>query len=383
MASGYYTQGKLTEEFEQEFANYIGTRHAIMVNSGSSANLVAITAAYYASHFDEQLTHGKLLAGDEVVIPALCWPTTLTPILNQALRPVFCDVELDSLNLSVANVERVRSDRTRVIVAIPVLGNPSGLDELRGYCASENLILIEDSCESLGAVGENGRKVGAFGLAASFSFFFSHHISTVEGGCITTDSSLIADLCRALRAHGWTRHLDNNAPTVSLPQFEDADKRFEFFLPGYNVRTTEIAAALGRAQLEKFQPTLKSRKSLARTLSDALAPYIDRVFVPGALFEGGHSWMAFPMIFENKQEKHRVQRFLEDHGVETRPIIAGNIARHPLLRFIDQEDKRNDNLQNSDRILHTGMMLGLNPHASEEDQAYMVNILGSAMAGGR
>lgn len=368
--SGNYTQGERVRLFEDEFASYLGVDHAIMVNSGSSANLIAITATYYAAKWDSSLTYGPFLDGDEVVIPALCWPTTLTPLVNLRLQPVFCDIDLDSLNLSVATVEKVRTDRTRAVIAVPILGNPTGLDDLRAYCEAERLVLLEDACQSLGARSLTGQKVGSFGLASSFSFYFSHHISTIEGGCVVTDSLLVAQLCRALRSHGWTRDLDDSQLAQALPKFEQVDRRFCFFLPGYNVRATEIAAALGSVQLRKLPRMLAQRQRVAQARLRMLQPFQDRVVVPGANVGAEHSWMALPLLLTTGEEKDRVRATLEDLSIETRPVIAGNLVRHPIAKLLCI-DEGEAGLPNCDALFRRGLMLGLNPNSSDQDEAHL------------
>lgn len=368
--SGNYTQGECVSRFEDEFASYLGVDHAIMVNSGSSANLIAMTATYYAAKWDSSLTYGPFRVGDEIVIPALCWPTTLTPLVNLRLQPVFCDIDLDSLNLSVATIEKVRTDRTRAVIAVPILGNPTGLDDLRAYCEAERLVLLEDACQSLGAQSLTGQKVGSFGLASSFSFYFSHHISTIEGGCVVTNSLLVAQLCRALRSHGWTRDLDNSQLAQALPKFEQVDRRFCFFLPGYNVRATEIAAALGSVQLRKLPRFLAQRQRVAQARLRTLEPFQDRVVVPGANVGAEHSWMAFPLLLTTGEEKDRVRATLEDFSIETRPVVAGNLLRHPIAKLLCI-DEGEASLPNCDAVFRRGLMLGLNPSSSDQDEAYL------------
>lgn len=380
LASGRYTQGEEVSRFEDEFAAYVGVDHAILVNSGSSANLIAITAMCYAGIWDEALTYGRLQAGDEAIIPALCWPTTLTPLRNFGLQTVFCDIELESLNMSVRTVEKVRTDRTRVVIAVPILGNPTGIEELRDYCRAERLVLIEDACESLGARSTSGKQMGSLGIASSFSFYFSHHISTIEGGCVVTDSPLVADLCRALRAHGWTRQINSDQLSQSLQSSDQVDKRFCFFLPGYNVRATEIAAAIGRVQLKKFPRILELRQRIAQGRLRALEPFQDQVTVPGANVGAEHSWMSFPLLLKSSEERDRVRASLEEMGVETRPILAGNILRQPLARFLSLKEGEAD-LSSCDAVFQRGLMLGLNPNSSEQDEVFFRQALRTSLEG--
>lgn len=374
--SGQLTQGEEVAAFEKAFAAFHGSKYAILVNSGSSANLIAIEAVYFASVLLPALMHGELKRGDEVIVQGLSWPTTLTPLLNHGLQPVFCDVSLDTLNATVSTVEAVRTEKTRAVIAVPVLGNPEGLDELRAYCHRENLILIEDACESLGAKSASGKLVGTFGLASSFSFYFSHHMTTVEGGAILTDSAEIADLCYALRSHGWTRHFKLGA--IAFPAgSEGIDPRFCFVLPGYNVRASEVTAALGRVQLKRLPHMLDRRRRIAHGRIAALEPSANRVTVPGVAIKERHSWMTMPLMFGSARMKAEAQALLEAKGVETRPIIVGNILRHPLAKMMPLKADQPE-LPACDEIFARGIMIGLNPFSTEEDEAFLHETLRAA-----
>lgn len=375
--SGRYTQGERVAALERAFAQYVGASHAIMVNSGSSANLVAITATNFASQLAPELTNGTLRSGDEVIISALCWPTTITPLLNLQLRPVFCDVELDSLNLSVETVARVRTKKTRGVVAVSVLGNPSGMAELRDYCRAEKLVLWEDAAESLGAHTPGGDMIGALGLTGSFSFYFSHHITTMEGGCVTTNEPIVADLARSVRAHGWTRFEAQSGLLDTLENSGEIDPRFHFLLPGYNVRSTEIAAAVGLVQLSKLPGMVKRRRELAQKRADVLATHNKMVAVPGADAGDGHSWMAFPMLFDSQRSKAAAQASLERAGVETRPIIAGNILQHPIKNYLGASDAP-DGLTACDHVFRHGFMIGIHPQVTDDDEAIVCEALDDA-----
>lgn len=378
--TGRLTQGAEVEKFETEFAAYNGAKHAIMVNSGSSANLIAIEAIYYCSVLKPEITNGPFKEGDEVIIPGLSWPTTLTPLLNHGLQPVFCDVSPKTLNLTVKTVEAVRTSATRAVVAVPVMGNPEGLDEIKDYCERERLLLIEDACESFGARTASGKLAGTFGLASSFSFYFSHHMSTIEGGAILTDSREIADLCYTLRSHGWTRDLRFGSIPVEGGDTDKIDSRFCFLLPGYNVRPTEINAAIGAVQLAKVSDMITRRRSIAAGRIEALASASNRVAVPGAEICDRHSWMTFPLIFNTEAGKEDGQKILEEHGVETRPIIVGNILRHPLMRTISVKDDQPE-LPICDQVFARGLMMGLSPMSDQSSEDYVHKALHAAARG--
>ena len=377
--TGMLTQGRQVEAFEKALAEWSGAAHAIFVNSGSSANMVGIEALVYLSRMRPDLTYGPLKAGDEIITPGLSWPTTLKPLLNHGLRPVFCDVDLNTLNATVADLEKVRTKRTRGIVAVPVLGNPEGLDEIRAWCDANGLVMFEDSCESFGAVTGSGKNVGRVGMASAFSFYFSHHISTIEGGAILTDSAEIADLCYALRSHGWTRHFKLNRFNQD-EKLQGIDPRFCFVLPGYNVRATEINAAIGIEQLKRFPDFLARRRRIARGRIAALAGLGEKIVVPGADIVDRHSWMTFPLLFANAELRQRAQKAIESGGVETRPVIVGNVLRHPLVEWIGVKEDQPE-LPNCDAVFERGMMIGLNPMSSDEEEAIVVDVLRKSVVG--
>ena len=368
MISGRMTQGDCVAAFEEQFARLHGVAHAIMVNSGSSANLVGLEALIYLSRAHPEVVGCEIAPGDEVVIQGLNWPSTIKPLLNTRLRPVFCDIDLDSLNASVADVDAVRTDRTRLVIAVPVLGNPSHIEELERYCSENNLALFVDGCESLGASTEHGRPIGAQGWGSAFSFYFSHHITTVEGGAIVTDHDHYAEFCRALRSHGWSRDLHHRLPGVDPAGI---DPRFCFVLPGYNVRSTDLNAAIGSVQLDKLAGWLAARRDIALARVDALESASDRVAVPGGADRlPGHSWMAFPMLFSTKERRDHARGCLEAAGVETRPIIVGNVLRQPAAGWFDLTPGQPP-LEACDRVFETGLMIGLDPTAAAGDEAWL------------
>lgn len=377
LRTGRLTQGAEVATFETEFAEFNGAKYAIMVNSGSSANLIAIESLYYCSLLKPDLTHGRLREGDEAIVPGLSWPTTLKPLLNHGLQPVFCDISLNTMNLTVEAVEAVRTPRTRMVVAVPVMGNPEGLEELRDYCEQERLLLVEDACESLGARSRSGRFAGTFGLVSAFSFYFSHHISTVEGGAILTDCREIADLCYALRSHGWTRDLKLGAVAPDQPGDRDIDPRFCFLLPGYNVRSTDINAALGAVQLARLPDMLSHRRRIAAGRIAALKSASNSVAVPGADIRDRHSWMTFPLMFGSASAKRAGQATLEAHGVETRPIIVGNILRHPMMRALELS-RAQPQLPACDEVFARGLMIGLSPLSDAVAEAHVCEALQAA-----
>ncbi|MDA0240288.1 MAG: DegT/DnrJ/EryC1/StrS family aminotransferase, partial [Proteobacteria bacterium] len=255
LESGRFTMGPKVAAFEAAFADYFGAKYAVMTNSGSSANLVAVASLFYRKT-------RPLERGDEVIVPAISWSTTYHPLQQYGLKLRFVDVELETLNMDVSRLADALTPRTRAIVAVSILGNPAALDVIRKFADDNDLVMIEDNCESMDAE-LGGRKTGTFGHAGTFSTFFSHHVSTIEGGVVVTDDPELRDLARSIRAHGWTRDLDGDQ-TLYEARGDDFFEAYRFILPGYNVRPQEINAAVGIEQLKKLPAmTATRRKNMA------------------------------------------------------------------------------------------------------------------------
>lgn len=354
---GRFTMGPEVRAFEEEFAAALGARHAVMVNSGSSANLIALAAAVY----NPDLTVNP---GDEVIVPAVSWATTYYPVQQLGLRLRFVDVALDTLNMSVEAVAAAITPATKVILAVNLLGNPADLIGLRALADSHSLILMEDNCESLGATLD-GRHAGTFGLSGTYSSFFSHHISTMEGGLVTTDDEFTYQAAVSLRAHGWTRELpDENL--VHPKSGEPFDDLFRFVLPGYNVRPVEMSGALGRAQLQKLPALIEGRRQNAALFVDRFAG-IDKVRIQRE--NGQSSWFGFSLLLEGELAGRRadVVRALTAAGIESRPIVGGNFTRNPVMRHLNAHVP--DDLSAADKIHDDGLFVGNHhyPIASELD----------------
>lgn len=350
LESGMFTMGAEVRAFEAEFAAYFGSRHAIMVNSGSSANLVATAALCFKRE-------RPLARGDEVIVPAISWATTYHPLQQYGLRLRFVDVELDSLNIDVAQLERALTPRTRAIVAVSILGNPAALDVMRAFADRHGLYLIEDNCESMDAE-LGGRKTGTFGHLNTFSFFFSHHISTMEGGMVLTDDDELADLCRALRAHGWTRDLSSDSPIYSR-RSNDHYEAYRFILPGYNLRPIEMEAAVGREQLRKLPAfTAARRRNLA--LFQRLFAGDERFIIQRE--NGTSSAFSFTIILAPARDPDRARVFaaLTEADIGFRIITGGNFLRHDVVRFYDH-DIVGGGVPNADIAHDYGFFVGNHP----------------------
>ena len=321
--SGRYTMGPEVAKFEEQFAQHVGSKHAVMTNSGSSANLIALTSIVQSPDYD-------LSAGDEVIVPAVSWSTTFFPVHQNGLVLKFVDIDKDSLNIDVSEVKQAITPKTKAVFAVNLLGNSCELEELRRICDEHGLVLIEDNCESFGAK-HRSKYCATYGAAGTFSFFFSHHLQTMEGGMIVTDDDNLADYMRSLRAHGWVRDIGDESSlyTKSGDPFEDS---FRFVLPGYCVRPLEMSGAVGQVQLQKANGMLFKRIENSKIYHELFdnAPYA-RTQLPteGSL----HSYFGFSFVLENELRNRRTEVIsaFREQGIECRPIVAGNFMRNPVI----------------------------------------------------
>jgi CDP-4-dehydro-6-deoxyglucose reductase, E1 len=348
--SGRYTMGDQVRRFEAAFAARFGMKHAVMTNSGSSANLVGIAALAYRSS-------RPLRRGDEAIVPAISWATTFHPLQQYGLKLRFVDVDLQTLNMDVSKLEAALTPRTRMVVAVSILGNPAPLDAMRAFCDSHDLILFEDNCESLGA-SLNGRPCGTFGDIGTFSTFYSHHISTMEGGLLVTNDTEIDHLARAIRNHGWARDL----PGDSLLGTRHADPFFEayrFVVPGYNVRPLEMCGAVGLEQLKKLDGMIEIRRANAacfvRLFGDDHRFIIQRE-------NGRSSWFSFTIILNPSSglDRARVMAAMREAQIEFRMITGGCFPLHEAIRYFDYEIV--GGIQNATIAHDHGFFVGNHPH---------------------
>jgi CDP-4-dehydro-6-deoxyglucose reductase, E1 len=327
VASGRYTMGSKTAAFEKAFAASLGRRYAVMVNSGSSANLVGVASLFFRKH-------KPLQRGDEVIVPAIAWSTTFTPLQQYGLRLKFIDVELDTLNMDVRHLERALTPRTRMIMGVSILGNPAALDVMRAFADKHGLIFFEDNCESLGA-SLGGKPAGTFGDIGTFSTFFSHHVSTGEGGLLTTDDPELDALARSIRAHGWTREVP--ADSGLYERWDDEFlEAYRFILPGYNVRPQEINAAVGLVQLEKVAAMTEARRRNMAVFNTLFAGD-DRFIIQRE--NGRSSSFSFTIILNPKRsiDRNRVFKALRDADIGFRMITGGCYPRHEAIKHFDYE----------------------------------------------
>lgn len=366
--SGFLTMGKRCREFEKAFAEYLGVKHAVMVNSGSSANLLAMFAL---ANPLLKMNDGKrpLTRGTEVIVPALTWATTIWPVVQAGAKPVFVDCDPRTLQMTPESIEAAITPQTVAIAIVHVLGGAANAVAIADIAQRHRLWLFEDTCESLG-VRWDGSQAGSFGDMASFSFYFSHHITTIEGGMLVTNNDELADLLTALRAHGWVRHMKNPPPIDA--RYGDIDPRFLFLTTGFNVRPTEINAAIGLEQLKRLDGFNARRREIAALLDRGLAPLAQA----GELELIWHDPRTLPAPFgytvlcRTGEARKTLQDHLELSGIETRPVICGNMVRQPAVAQFDYGVS--GQLDGADRVMDCGLYWGTHPKMSDEDVDYIV-----------
>ena len=344
----FFTMSVKVKKFEEEFSNYIGSKYSIMVNSGSSANLLMVASLFYTNDNKKRLKRG-----DEVIVPAVSWSTSYYPLYQYGLKIKFVDVDIETLNYDLKKLKLAVSNNTKVILAVNLLGNPNNFTEIKKIIGNKDILLIEDNCESLGAEFEN-KKTGTIGLLGTFSFFFSHHISTMEGGMIVTDDKELYHILLSLRAHGWTRDLpeENLITTKSKNNF---DESFRFILPGYNLRPLEMSGAIGSIQLKKLPKFVLQRRKNAELFLNKMKEYDDLIVQKEI---GISSWFGFSIIIKSGSNKNRkdLSKLLNRIGFECRPIVAGNFAKNEVVKYFDSENS--DALPNANWIDKYGLFIG-------------------------
>lgn len=345
--SGRFTMGEHVDRFEAAFAEYTGSKYAVMSNSGSSANLLMIAALFFVGN-------NPLKAGDEVIVPAVSWSTTYSPLLQYGLRLKFVDIDLETLNYSLKGLEKAVSARTRLIMCVNLLGNPNDFVQIKRIASAVGARIVEDNCESLGAQYE-GRKAGTFGVMGSFSSFFSHHISTMEGGLTVTDDEELCQVMKCLRAHGWTRNLPKENKICDISNDDPFMESFRFVLPGYNLRPLELSGAIGLEQLKKLPALIDERRKNGNMLIQKLSAHPD-ILIQREI--GESSWFGFSLVIRPESVLTRKDLLgrLEEKGFECRPIVAGNFVRNDVMKFYEAEVP--DSMPNADRVHDFGLFVG-------------------------
>jgi CDP-6-deoxy-D-xylo-4-hexulose-3-dehydrase len=365
IASGMYTMGANVQAFERDFANYVGSKHCVMVNSGSSAILLMVAAMFYSKNPEL-----KLQRGDEVIVPAVSWSTTYYPLYQYGLKIKFVDIDLNTLNYDLDQLEQAVSDKTRAIMAVNLLGNPNDFGRIKQIIDNRNIILIEDNCESMGATYQ-GKQAGTFGVMGGFSTFFSHHISTMEGGMIVTDDEELYQILLSLRAHGWTRNLPKQNMVCSDKSDDPFEESFRFVLPGYNVRPLEMEGALGIEQVKRLPMLIEERRKNGKLLQAAMTDHPDIIIQQEI---GDSSWFGFSLVIrpESKLTRKALVVKLNELGFECRPIVAGNFAKNEVVKYFDSEI--HGVLKNAEHIDQNGLFIGNHHYSIPEAFTILANV---------
>jgi len=357
IASGMFTMGEHVQTFERDFAKYVGSKHCVMVNSGSSANLLIVAALFYTQNPDL-----KLKRGDEIIVPAVSWSTTYYPLYQYGLKIKFVDIDLHTLNYDLDQLAQAVSDKTRAIMAVNLLGNPNDFGRIQQIIGERDIVLIEDNCESMGARFQ-GKMAGTFGVMGSFSSFFSHHISTMEGGLIVTDDEELCQILLSLRSHGWTRNLPKNNLVCGEKSDDPFKESWRFVLPGYNVRPLEMEGALGIEQVKRLPSLIEGRRENGKLLQETMAQHPDLLIQTEI---GESSWFAFSLVIrpESKMKRSALADKLNQLGFECRPIVAGNFANNEVVKYFDSEVF--GVLGNANHIDKSGLLIGNNHFSMPE-----------------
>ena len=323
----HFTMGKKVEEFESAYAKKFSTKYAVMTNSGSSANLVGLASFFFKRE-------NPLKRGDEVIVPSISWATTYYPLQQYGLKLKFLDIELETLNSDVSKLEEALTPKTKMVVAVSILGNPCSIKVMREFCNKHGLYLFEDNCESMGAE-LNGKLCGTFGDIGTFSTFFSHHISTMEGGIILTENEEIFHLMKSLRAHGWTRDLPYDSSIFDRGE-DDFYEAYRFILPGYNARPLDLSGAIGIEQLKKLDSMITIRRKNAEFFV-SLFSKDDRFIIQKE--NGKSSWFSFTIILNPKYaiDRSSVMQAMRKAEIEFRIITGGCFLRHDVIKYFDYE----------------------------------------------
>ncbi len=345
--SGNYSMGSEVLKFEHKFAEFVGSKFCVMVNSGSSANLIMTAALFYRKE-------NKLQAGDEVIVPAVSWPTTFYPLAQYGLKLKFVDIDKNTLNYDLNALKAAVSEKTRLLMVVNLLGNPNDFAQINKIIANKNITLIEDNCESMGALFQ-AKQAGTFGIMGSFSTFFSHHMATMEGGMIVTDDEELYHILLSLRAHGWTRNLPKFNHVCGEKSDDPFDESFRFVLPGYNVRPIEMEAAIGLEQLKKLSSFIQERRNNAIHFKKLFENHPD-FYIQQEI--GSSSWFGFSLVIKesSKLTRKEVAKKFMDAGIECRPIVAGNFAKNEVMKYFNYEI--HGELANAELIDRNGLFVG-------------------------
>jgi CDP-6-deoxy-D-xylo-4-hexulose-3-dehydrase len=374
LRSGDYTMGAVVKNFEQAMAKYLGVNHFIMVNSGSSANLAIIEACLRPA-----IGEGSLVVGDEVLVPAIAWPTTIWPLIQLGLKPIFVDVDKSTLGMDLNHAQELlehSQHRIKAIFPIHPLGLALKGGEIKRISQDYGLVEIHDTCESLGAF-RDGVHAGVQGIASSYSFYFSHHLTTMEGGGIATNSLEFSDNLRSIRSHGWSR--DRSDVSNWSHGNSGTDKKFTFVSTGYNIRPMEIQAAIGLSQLEDLGEFLRKRREIAYQVKEAIAgSHLEMIEgdANNPIEDQHHSRMLIALLDKRGNlSKERVRMCLEEFEIETRPPLTGNFLAQPAAKKVIDQKFNPNNFPNAQYLTDSSFLIGCHHDYTDNQIEYLLETL--------
>ncbi len=384
----WLTSGRYTDEFEKLFAEYLGVRHCSLVNSGSSANLLA-----FMSLTSPLLGDRAIQRGDEVITVAAGFPTTVTPIIQYGAIPVFVDMTIPQYNIDVTMLEKAVSDKTKAVMVAHTLGNPFDLKAVKEFCTRHNLWLVEDNCDALGSeytIDGVVRKTGTVGDIGTSSFYPPHHMTMGEGGATYTDNPLLAKIIRSVRDWGRDCVCPSGVDNFCRHRFDRQygelplgyDHKYVYSHFGYNLKATDMQAAIGCAQIKKFPGFVARRRHNFAYLKEALAPAADKLILPEATPGSNPSWFGFLLTCKEGVDREKVVSYIENHGVQTRMLFAGNMIKHPCfdeMRKSGEGYRVVGDLTVTDRILTDTFWVGVYPGMTDEMLDYMAKTIIAAV----
>lgn len=379
----WLTTGRFADEFEREFAKWLGVRFASLVNSGSSANLIAFSVLTAP-----ELGERQIKRGDEVITVAAGFPTTVTPVLQYGAVPVFVDVTIPQYNIDVTKLEDALSEKTKAVMIAHTLGNPFDLAAVRAFCDKHNLWLVEDNCDALGStytINGETRLTGTIGDIGTSSFYPPHHMTMGEGGCVYTNDPLLHRLINSYRDWGRDCMCPSGRDNICQHRFDGQygelprgyDHKYVYSHFGYNLKVTDMQAAIGCEQLKKFPSFVERRKHNWARLHDALEGAQDKLILPQPAPNSDPSWFGFLMTVQEGVDREKVVRYVEGKGVQTRMLFSGNLIKHPCFDQIRGTDAYRvvGELANTDRIMRDTFWVGVYPGMSDEMIDYMAQVI--------
>lgn len=356
-----FSMGSEVDKYEREFSKFFGSKYSIMCSSGSAANLLMISSLFFKKK-------NPIKRGDEIIVPSVSWSTTYFPLQQYGLKVKFIDIDINTLNYDLDVLENSITNKTKIILAVNLLGNPNNFARIKKIIKDKNIILLEDNCESMGAMFEN-KYTGTFGLMGTFSSFFSHHISTMEGGVVITDDEELYHIMLCLRAHGWTRNLPkkNMISNKSDNWFKES---FRFVLPGYNLRPLEMSGAIGLEQLKKLPNFLKQREKNA-LLFNELFKNDERFYIQKEI--GKSSWFGFSFIIKSEIDRNFIINKLTENNIESRPIVTGDFTKNDVIKYFNHEIF--GKLKNSKLLDKNGFFVGNSQDDLRKELNYLHKVL--------